>query len=226
MTIVAQTTSLETTYTYEWLKATIADWLHRSDLTSQIPDFIKLAEGEINTDLRTRLMETDEILTLEAGMRTITLPDNYSEPIRLDLVFTGRDNETLTYLAPNQMPIETYTGAAYQPQYWTVNGENIEFPANADIDYTVLFRMLGDFDIANTDTNSLIAKYPGIYLYGSLLQAQGYMVNDSRIPTWASMYTNLVKKVNRQEARTKALTTLLTDTPSRYGNRANNIFRG
>lgn len=211
--------------TYSDLKAAVADWLHRADLTAQVADFIALAESEINTDMRLRLMEADESLTLAAGARTIALPTRYLEPIQLELVFAGRENEPLTYLTPTQMIIDPSTGARYQPEYWTVNGDAIEFPNSADQAYTFTFRMLKGFDIANTSTNALLTAYPGIYLYGALLQAQAYMVNDPRISTWASMYGNLVKKANRKEARTKSLATLRSEHPSARQSHSN-IFRG
>ena len=42
--------------TYTELKASLADWLNRSDLTTTIPDFISLAEAQIERQLRTRQM--------------------------------------------------------------------------------------------------------------------------------------------------------------------------
>jgi len=42
--------------TYTELKASIADWLNRSDLTAAIPDFISLAEAQMERTLRTRQM--------------------------------------------------------------------------------------------------------------------------------------------------------------------------
>lgn len=208
--------------TYTELKAAVADWLHRTDLTSQVVDFITLAESEINTELRLRLMETDETLTLLNGGTTVALPARFSEPILLEIVYTGRDNRRLSYLTPQQMAIQTATSG--EPTYYTINGDNIEFPFPSDQDYTLRFRMLADFDIASTSTNDLLDKYPGIYLYGSLLQAAPYMVNDARIQTWAAMYSNLVKKVNKAEGRTRTLTTLHSDLPS-TGSRSN-ILRG
>ena len=38
--------------TYTELKASIADFLNRDDLTTVIPDFITLAESQINRDVR------------------------------------------------------------------------------------------------------------------------------------------------------------------------------
>jgi hypothetical protein len=211
--------------TYTELKATLADYLHRTDMTSRIVDFITLAESEINSEIRTRLMETDASLTLVSGTNTIALPTRYSEPILLELVISGRENTPLRYLTPSQMEDETETGSTYEPRYWTINGSNIEFPNDADQDYSVRFRHLADFDLATTSTNTLLTKYPGIYLYGSLLQAEPFMNNDPRIATWANFYANLKKVINRKEARTRSLATLGTDVAIR-GSRINNIFKG
>ena len=42
---------------YTGLKASIADFLNRDDLTSVIPDFVALAEAQINRDVRHWRME-------------------------------------------------------------------------------------------------------------------------------------------------------------------------
>jgi len=34
--------------TYSELQTAVADWMHRTDLTAKIPDFITLAESRIN----------------------------------------------------------------------------------------------------------------------------------------------------------------------------------
>ena len=39
---------------YTELQASVADFLNRGDLTSVIPDFIKMTESELNRVLRTR----------------------------------------------------------------------------------------------------------------------------------------------------------------------------
>ena len=43
---------------YAGLKATVADWLHRSDLAGVIPDFIALAENRMRADLAGYLAAT------------------------------------------------------------------------------------------------------------------------------------------------------------------------
>lgn len=209
--------------TYTELVASVADFLHRVDLTTQIADFITLAEDEINADMRLRLMEVDETLTFSTG-RTVALPDRILEPIRLTLVYAGADDEELVYQTPVQMIVNDSVGVACRPIYWTIKGDNIEFPNRADRSYTMTFRMLQGFDIANTGTNALLTKYRGLYLYGALVQASAFVENDDKIAKWKSMYLNMKKKVNRQEARTKTLALLQNDMPGTYPRM--NILRG
>lgn len=211
--------------TYTELRFAVSDWLHRSDLMTQVADFISLAEDDLNAQLRLRLMEVDEEITLPAGARTVAIPTGYIEPIKLELVYgDGSDNEVLTYLTPTQFVRSSGSMTAVEPRYWTINGSNIEFPDDSDLEYTLIFRMLKKFDIANTETNSLLDSYKGLYLYGALLQAAPYMRDDSRIPTWQLMYERLKATVMKKEARNKALAILLTDTPGIPYH--SNIFRG
>ena len=52
---------------YSDLKTTIANYLARSDLTSVIPDFIRLAEERLRRDLRTRQMLVVATATTTGG---------------------------------------------------------------------------------------------------------------------------------------------------------------
>jgi len=63
--------------TYAELKTSVGDWLNRSDLTTAIPDFISLAEAQIERNLRTRQM----IVRATASITTeySAVPDNFLE---------------------------------------------------------------------------------------------------------------------------------------------------
>ena len=53
--------------TYTTLKASIANWLNRSDLTSEIADdFIKLTEADFNSKLRIRKMVAQTSFTIDS----------------------------------------------------------------------------------------------------------------------------------------------------------------
>lgn len=211
--------------TYTELKASVASWLHRTDLTTQIVDFIDLAEAELNAELHTRLMETDESLSLSSGASTVALPARFVEPISLELVISGQENTTLSYQPRQRLALNAASGASARPKYWTINGNNIQFPNVSDAAYTLTFRMVKGYDLAATSTNDLLTDYPGLYLYGALIQAAPFLIDDQRIPTWQRMYQTLLAKVKRKESRRHALTSLVTDCPSVPG-RQENIITG
>ena len=58
--------------TYTELKSSIANWLNRSDLTTEIQDdFIELTEADFNAKLRIRQMEQNDDVTINAEIVTV-----------------------------------------------------------------------------------------------------------------------------------------------------------
>ena len=58
--------------TYTELKSSIANFLNRSDLTTEIQDdFIKLVEADMNAKLRIRQMEQNDDVTINAELVTV-----------------------------------------------------------------------------------------------------------------------------------------------------------
>lgn len=201
---------------YSDLKTSIADVLHRSNLTTKIPDFIALAEASMNRVLRTRTMETDNSLSLSSGARTVALPSGYLEPISLRLVISGENRDHLTQVQHQQLNINTESTSARRPEYWAINGENIEFPNLADQAYTLSFRMLASSWALSdsTTTNWLLTNHPDLYLYGALIHAAPHIKDDARIPVWRSFHQEALQEVKRNAARSKSNISLRTDIPA------------
>ena len=62
--------------TYSDLKTSIANWLNRSDLTTEIAnDFIVLAEADFNSKLRVRKMNTSTSITIDS--ETESMPSDF-----------------------------------------------------------------------------------------------------------------------------------------------------
>ena len=58
--------------TYTELKASIANWLNRSDLSDEIADdFIKLTEADFNAKLRIRQMEQIDTITIDSETESV-----------------------------------------------------------------------------------------------------------------------------------------------------------
>ena len=73
--------------TYTELKTSIGDWLNRSDLTSVIPDFISLAEAQIERTLRTRQMIVRANASFDAQYGAV--PSDFLETKSLKLTSTN-----------------------------------------------------------------------------------------------------------------------------------------
>ncbi len=200
--------------TYAQLQTTVAAWAHNTALTTQIPDFIALAEASLNRVLRLRTMESDNTLSLSSGTRAVALPNGFLEPISLRLVISGETYHELTPKRPQQLNVNVESGSARRPTFWAISGSNIEFPNLADQTYSLTFRMLTAFALSDSaTTNWLLTNHPDLYLYGAMLQAAPYMVNDQRIPLWQQMYNNALQEVQNNAARSRSIVSLATDVP-------------
>ncbi len=73
--------------TYQNLLDSVANYLGRSDLTSQIPDFVTLAELRLARDIRTRRMLKTSTATMTVGDATVGLPSDFLSNIH-DLLYS------------------------------------------------------------------------------------------------------------------------------------------
>lgn len=194
--------------TYSELQTAVTNWLHRSDLTAIIPDFITLAESRINRTLQLPTKEIEVSLTASIGSRTIALPSGYVSPIALWLTYWQPRNQ-MVYVPPDQIPV---TGSLATPVYWTIDGGNIAFDSLADKAYTFTFRYLSVLALsASTSTNWLLTNHPDVYLYGALIEASPYTRDDNRISLWKTAFDVAIQEVQAKEIRGEALATLSVD---------------
>lgn len=163
--------------TFDELKTAAASWLHRADLTSQIPDFITLAEAKLNRQLRLRAQETTATGTVSA---TVALPTSFIG-MRSLTVSAGGKSYPLTYITPELLASETG-----QPTSYTIVGDSIKFQ-NSTTGYTYTLVYYVPFAALSAGVNWLITNAPDVYLYSTLLEAAPYMKGDARIATWNLM---------------------------------------
>jgi hypothetical protein len=183
--------------TYTNLKASLADWLNRTDLTSQIVDFIALAETKMKRDIRkwtvynapsrsrsARVVAPTDLKVLRS-IRLVTGSASQDVPFRRCTIemlnerkarsagSTGRPTDFAIvdgylYLAPE--PDQTYT---------------------AEVFYFSTFTAL-----ASASTNSMLTEAPDVYLYGALAEAEPYLEHDDRAPMWKAQYKEAVAALN------------------------------
>ena len=50
-----------------------------------------------------------------------------------------------------------------------------------------------------TTTNTLLTDSPDIYLYGAMLEAEPFIMNDERVPLWAAALERAVSDMQEQD---------------------------
>ena len=162
--------------TYAELKTSIANWLNRSDLTSEISDdFIKLVEAEYNSKFRIREMLTsDTTFTIDSELET--LPTGFLQ-VRDFFIVSGSAKYSLTYMAPTQMDQTRGGSTSGRPNSYTILGSNFRFAPTPDATYTSTINYYKAIDSLSdsTPTNYILTNHPGIYLYGSLYHAANFL---------------------------------------------------
>lgn len=213
--------------TYSQLKESIAGFLNRGDLSAVIPDFIALAEADLNSQFDIRTIETDQALTAVTSSRYIALPAGFREPQNLWINWAYGRGEPLRFVVPELLQTTTVNGI---PHAWCIDGSNIAFNCPANDAYSMTLRMLGGVALSDSvPTNLILTNYPDVYLYGALKASAGYLRDTEGLATWAALYSEALMRAKAKEKRIKALVTLSTDPGALtfYGNRRGfNINRG
>ena len=181
------------------LQTSVANYLGRSDLTSQIPDFISLAELRLSRDIRTRRMLKTSTATMTVGDPTVGLPSDF---LAIRAVYIqGLTRTVVTYLSPSVFSSNSRADQAGLPVFYTLRANELEFAPYPDSAYVV--QMLYYFkptalSVSNT-SNEFLANYPDALLYASLLEAEPYLMNDARTTTWSSLYNQAVARINTSD---------------------------
>ena len=185
--------------TYSELKTTVANYLARSDLTSVIPDFIRLAEERLRRDIRTRQMLIVATASTTAANSKVGLPTDFLE--MRDIHINTTPVTTLRYKAPNAFYETSRVTESGKPVDYTILGADIQVAPIPDTAYTLQMLYYGKPTLLS-DTNSsnvFLANYPDALLYASLAEAEPYLMNDARIQTWAALYDRAVTAISNSD---------------------------
>jgi len=173
---------------YADLKATIASYLARSDLTAQIPSFIQLAEVRLRRDLRIRQMLKSSVTNTTGGDQTVSLPIDFLQ-LR-DLFIVTNPIRSLDYLTPSVFNRNARVTESGLPVNYTVIANEFKLAPVPDSDYTLrmLYYYAPEFLSDTNPSNMFLSTCPDLLLYGALIEAEPYLMNDGRIQLWAGMY--------------------------------------
>ena len=165
------------------LQSAVQSWMNRNEsgFTAMIPDFIALAEAELNSRVRVRQNMTTAALTLVAWNDYVALPTDFLEDVELNYTISAQLLLKASYNDIDRIRGEAVAG---QPSLYAINGTNINFERDADASYALTLRYYEAWAIATDSTNWLLTTHPDAYLFGALAEAHGWL-GDANAAQWA-----------------------------------------
>lgn len=186
---------------YSALKSSIADWLNRDDLTATIPDFISLAEAQLERRLPVQKRTQRSTATIDTQFSA--LPSDFVSAKSLVLTSTA-PVQPLTFLTEDELDAKkSVYRTTGKPLFFALIGNQIEVLPSPDTGYTAeltYVATLAKLSDSNT-SNWLLERHPDVYLYGALLQAAPYLRDDERVALWTPLYGQAIEDMILQNER-------------------------
>lgn len=188
--------------TYAGLQTSVNDFLNRSDLLSSIPDFIRLAEAQMNR--RMRCSQMISATTLVVSTASTALPADFNGMVAFELP-TGTGGP-LRYVRPEELRAQKQTNYASTgtPLMWSIIGTNLETaPApSGSLTCTLAYYQRIPALTTSATANWLLTRHPDVYLYGTLLQTAPYLKDDARLEAWGTLYEKALADIITDDGRT------------------------
>ncbi len=194
---------------YADLQNDIQDYLEQEEVIDKIPTFIRLAEARMNRELSVRWMHKQRTGSIDSGI--VALPADFIEVVAWRLTTTSRP-ETAERVTAEQffnMPTSQAGVGSGHPRYYTIIGTDSYWSPNptgvdsGTYNYSLEYLATIENLSATNTTNWLLTLAPDCYLYGALLEAMPYVIDDERMQTWATMYERAVKSLVAMDSRGK-----------------------
>ncbi|MFG6573208.1 hypothetical protein ACGYLO_16565 [Sulfitobacter sp. 1A13353] len=187
--------------TYAELQAAIASELFdRADADDVIPRFIRLAEVQMQRELRHYQMVKRATASIDS--RYTELPVDHLQTIRFHL--DGKSSP-LEFVSPDAMADHraAYQNATGEPRYMAFTGNTFEVFPTPNATYTgelQYYRTIPALSDANP-TNWLLTDHPDAYLYGALLAAGAHFADADLTKRSTALYMGAVSSINEVSMR-------------------------
>ena len=185
--------------TYDNLVLDVQQYMERddADFVAMIPTLIGLAESAIAAELKTLLQLVVVETTLTATDPVLVKPTRWRKTISMKINGAPVVMRSQDYIA--QYNSESTTG---QPKFYAeYDYNNWNFAPSPDQDYPVeiiYYSLVQPLDSTN-QTNLFTQIAPQAMLFGTLLQAQGYLKALDKLPVWKSYYTDCLAALKKED---------------------------
>jgi len=187
------------TMTYNSLVENVQQYMERddADFVAQIPNLIALAESNIAAELKTYLQLIVVHTTLSEAQEVLNKPARWRKTVSMKIngkpVLLRSQDYVAQYLSESD-PAQPKYYADYDFSNWNFAPQpDTEYPV--EIIYYAEVQPLDDTNQQNLWT----AVAPQAMLYGTLLQAQGYLKALDKLPVWKSYYTDAINALKKED---------------------------
>lgn len=179
--------------TYTEIKTAVESYMHRTDLTAKLPEFIALAESYMFRELDLREMEISVTGTAVSGF--IDLPADFGRMGRLTTTINGKecniDYNGRTDSYPTTNPIT----------YSQENNKLRLFPASTNQSYKLYYTAnIAPLSVA-LPTNWLSLNASDLYVYASCLEAAKWVRDGDQVLQLSQMLAPLLDSVRNLSKR-------------------------
>lgn len=189
--------------TYDSLVADVIKYSERNDVgfVNQIPRLIMLTEQGIAAQIKTLMQLVVVDTTLTAGNAVLQKPVRWRKTISMKINGQPVVQRSMDYISQYQS--ESDNGqplyyAEYDYDHWAL----APVPDSAYPVEIIYYSRIQPLDIDNQE-NLLTREAPQALLYGTLLQAQGYLKSLDKIPVWKGYYDEAIAALTGEDAKRK-----------------------
>jgi hypothetical protein len=185
--------------TYDNLVSDVQKYMERNDagFVDQIPSLIGLAEAAIAAELKTLLQLVVVETTLAQNQSVLVKPARWRKTVSMKIngepvLLRGQDY-VFQYQAQSANGVPLY--------YSDYDYNNWAFAPKPDQDYPVeiiYYSLIQPLDSTNQE-NLFTRECPQAMLFGTLLQAQGYLKALDKLPVWKQYYTESLAALKKED---------------------------
>lgn len=186
--------------TYDSLVLNVQQFMERSDpdFIAQIPNLIALAESNIAAELKTFMQLNVVETTLLQNQNVLDKPARWRKTVSMKVAGQPILLRSQDYVA--QYSAESSAGkplyyADYDYSHWN-------FAPLPDQEYPVEIIYYSEIQPLDSENqqNLWTAIAPQAMLYGTLVQAQGYLKALDKLPMWKSYYTDAIAALKKEDS--------------------------
>lgn len=185
--------------TYDNLVADVITYMERDDagFIAQIPSLIGLAESAIAAELKTLLQLTVVETTLAENQVILQKPARWRKTVSMKVNGAPIVMRSQDYIAQYQSE-STASVPKFYAEYDYNNWAIAPAPAAASSVEIIYYSEIQPLDSSNQQ-NLFTRECPQAMLFGTLLQAQGYLKALDKLPVWKSYYTDSLAALKKED---------------------------